>query len=231
MNTRLPASANLTVPTAIRPSHSDSALAQTSSWRQSAVTLVTQRSADPQSSLPRHHSGPRLPPLPQQRQTTLSATHLIRLIPHVDSDDFFWFDPVSRVVEEGNSPLRIGHPSRRGDPNFLSFKSELVSRAHAEIWAETGGKFFVKDTQSAAGTFLNHVRLSPANTASLPFELKDGDILRLGVTHKAGTEDARKCVKIEVEIKNGRQATSNEFLYVTLSNFVAPFSDRCFSRY
>ena len=56
--------------------------------------------------------------------------------------------------------------------NKLAFKSKVVS-THAEIWVERGGRFFVKDTKSSSGTFLNHVRLNLANTQSRPFQVKD----------------------------------------------------------
>ncbi|KAM6495082.1 hypothetical protein JOM56_009705 [Amanita muscaria] len=37
----------------------------------------------------------------------------------------------------------------------------------------------LSDTKSSSGTFLNHMRLSPANQESRPHQLKDGDILQL----------------------------------------------------
>ena len=223
MNICRPAAANLTTPPVIRLSRSDYALTQTANQRQPAVSLVSQRFPDSQCPVPRHPANPR--PLSHHPQTTLSATHLIRLLPHTDSDDFFWFDPISREVEEGNSPLRIGRPSRRSDLNELSFKPEVVSRAHAEIWAEAGGKIFIRDTKSASGTFLNHIRLSPADRTSPPFELKDGDILQLGRTHGGGTEDKHKCVKIKVEIKKELRASLNAFMFVSSFHNVVSFSD------
>lgn len=95
--------------------------------------------------------------------------------------------------------------------NKLAFKSKVVSRAHAEIWAEAGGRFLIKDTKSSSGTFLNHVRLSPANTESRPSELKDGDLLQLGVDYQGGTEDIYKCVKIKIEMGREWQAQTNPF--------------------
>ncbi|KAF9648335.1 SMAD/FHA domain-containing protein [Thelephora ganbajun] len=184
--------------------------------RRSAGALASQQSANPQS-----------PPLPQQPPTTLSATsnpssrpsHRIRLVPHLDSRRSLRFDPISRDVKEGDVPLRIGRFTDRSGlgianapgSNKLAFKSKVVSRAHAEIWAENGGKFFIRDTKSSSGTFLNHVRLSPANSESRPFELKDGDVLQLGVDYQGGTEDIYKCVKIKVEVNREWQATPNAF--------------------
>jgi hypothetical protein len=51
-----------------------------------------------------------------------------------------------------------------------------VSRAHVEVWIEDPGasgggapKFFIRDTKSSSQTFLNHVRLSAANTERCMF--------------------------------------------------------------
>ena len=45
-----------------------------------------------------------------------------------------------------------------------------------------------------------------------------------------GTRDARGCVKIVVGVKEGRRATSNEFMYVSFSHLVAFFSNQHCSR-
>jgi pSer/pThr/pTyr-binding forkhead associated (FHA) protein len=97
--------------------------------------------------------------------------------------------------------------------NKLAFKSKVVSRAHAEIWSE-GDKFYVKDTKSSSGTFLNHLRLSPAGSESKPHQLKDGDIVQLGVDYQGGTEDIYKSVKIRVEMGREWQAAPNAFKYI-----------------
>ncbi|KAI0071678.1 SMAD/FHA domain-containing protein, partial [Panus rudis PR-1116 ss-1] len=151
----------------------------------------------------------------------LGPSHRIRLVPHLDSRRSLRFDPISRDVREGDAPLRIGRFTDRSGmglaaanamgSNKLAFKSKVVSRAHAEIWCEPGGKFYIKDTKSSSGTFLNHVRLSPANTESRPSELKDGDLLQLGVDYQGGTEDIYKCVKIKVEVNREWQAQANPF--------------------
>lgn len=148
-------------------------------------------------------------------------THRIRLVPHLDSRRSLRFDPICRDVREGDAPLRIGRFTDRSGmgiaaanaagSNKLAFKSKVVSRAHAEIWVEAGGRFFIKDTKSSSGTFLNHVRLSPANTESRPSEIKDGDLLQLGVDYQGGTEDIYKCVKIKIEVGREWQAHTNPF--------------------
>ncbi|ORX38295.1 hypothetical protein BD324DRAFT_347823 [Kockovaella imperatae] len=93
----------------------------------------------------------------------------------------------------------------------VAFKSKVVSRSHAEIWCEPGGKFFIRDTSSSSGTFLNHIRLSSPNTESRPTALNDGDVLQLGVDYQGGMEDMFRCVKMRVELGREWQRAANEF--------------------
>ncbi|KAI0254551.1 SMAD/FHA domain-containing protein, partial [Lactifluus subvellereus] len=171
------------------------------------------------SSTTQPSSMPALSNVPATAHT--GASHRIRLVPHLDSRRSLRFDPITRDVAEGDAALRIGRFTERSgmgisqanalNSNKLAFKSKVVSRAHAEVWCEAGGKFFIKDTKSSSGTFLNHVRLSPANQDSRSFELKDGDTLQLGVDYQGGTEDIYKCVRIRVEIGREWQASANAF--------------------
>ncbi|KAJ7662352.1 hypothetical protein B0H17DRAFT_906547, partial [Mycena rosella] len=82
-------------------------------------------------------------------------------------------------LREAEPPLRIGRftdTSGLGlaavnalSTNKIVFQSKVISRAHAEVWVEpspAGPAFFIRDTKSSSGTFLDHVRLSPANTES-----------------------------------------------------------------
>lgn len=166
---------------------------------------------------------------PPPGTTGTGPTHRIRLVPHLDSRRSLRFEAIGRDLREGDAALRIGRFTDRSGlglaavnalgSNKLAFRSKVVSRAHAEIWVELGGRFYVKDTKSSSGTFLNHVRLSAANTESRPFQIKDGDILQLGVDYQGGTEDIYKSVKIRVEIGREWQAAANAFKYV-----IVPFS-------
>jgi len=145
----------------------------------------------------------------------------IRLVPHLDSRRSLRFDPIARDLRQGEPPLRIGRFTDRSglgisainstNPDKLAFRSKVVSRVHAEIWVADGGKFFIRDTKSSSGTFLNHVRLSAANVESRPFHIRDGDILQLGVDYQGGAEDIYKSVKIRVEMGREWQASINAF--------------------
>ncbi|KAI0746658.1 hypothetical protein C8Q80DRAFT_1104876 [Daedaleopsis nitida] len=190
--------------------------------RRSAGTLAAATSAHVAPvAVARTVTGPATSGSASAHPTGSGPAHRIRLVPHLDSRRSLKFDPISRDVREGDAPLRIGRFTDRSGlglaaanamgSNKLAFKSKVVSRAHAEIWVESGGKFFIRDTKSSSGTFLNHIRLSPANNESRPHELKDGDLLQLGVDYQGGTEDIYKCVKIKIEVGREWQNHTNPF--------------------
>jgi pSer/pThr/pTyr-binding forkhead associated (FHA) protein len=169
-------------------------------------------------------------PNPSTAATTTTATtnhgcsHLIRFVPQLDTRSSFRFDAISLDLKEGDPSLRIGRFTRSDkalaavnalDFNKLGFRSVVVSRVHAEIWVESGGRVFVKDTKSSSGTFLNDVRLSITKTESTPFQIKDGDILQLGVDCLVkGAEVIYKSVRIKIELG------SNAFKYVTFDSLL-----------
>ncbi|KAJ5198805.1 uncharacterized protein N7459_008636 [Penicillium hispanicum] len=61
------------------------------------------------------------------------------------------------------------------------FDSKVLSRQHAEIWADKTGKIWIRDVKSSNGTFVNGHRLSPENRESEPHELRENDTLELGI--------------------------------------------------
>ncbi|KAI8902793.1 hypothetical protein BC833DRAFT_616325 [Globomyces pollinis-pini] len=86
------------------------------------------------------------------------------------------------------------------------FKSKVVSRSHAEFWLKDG-QIYLRDVGSSSGTFLNKLRLSPANKMSRPYPIRDGDIVQLGVDYQSRTEEIYKAVEMKVSIEmNASQA-------------------------
>jgi hypothetical protein len=61
------------------------------------------------------------------------------------------------------------------------FDSKVLSRSHAEIWADRNGQIWIRDVKSSNGTFINGQRLSQENKDSDPKEVSDGDSLELGI--------------------------------------------------
>ncbi|OMJ28638.1 putative E3 ubiquitin-protein ligase dma1 [Smittium culicis] len=144
------------------------------------------------------------PEIPVAQET---APH-IRIVPHiVDVRHCLYFDVIDRDVPE-SLVLKVGRFTEKfsQQQTRVAFKSKVVSRSHAEIWTENG-EFFLRDTKSSSGTFLNHMRLAPPGVESRPYALKDGDILQLGVDYQGGNIDIYKCVKIRLEINRKWQYT------------------------
>ncbi|KAJ5986128.1 hypothetical protein N7451_010493 [Penicillium sp. IBT 35674x] len=79
------------------------------------------------------------------------------------------------------------------------FDSKVLSRQHAEIWADKTGKIWIRDVKSSNGTFVNGHRLSPENRESEPHELREGDTLELGID--IVSEDQNSIVHHKVSAK------------------------------
>ncbi|KAI9760334.1 MAG: subunit of TIM23 translocase complex [Chaenotheca gracillima] len=80
--------------------------------------------------------------------------------------------------------LRIGRQTNAKTlptPANGYFDSKVLSRQHAEIWSDRLGKIWIKDVKSSNGTFVNGQRLSAENRDSEPHELRESDILELGI--------------------------------------------------
>ncbi|KAJ3320790.1 hypothetical protein HDV06_004801 [Boothiomyces sp. JEL0866] len=105
-----------------------------------------------------------------------------------------------------SSPEKTGPASTNQNTEPVWFKSKVVSRSHAEIWLKEG-QIYLRDAGSSSGTFLNKLRLSPANKISRPYPLKEGDVIQLGVDYQGRTEEtseshARKQLQILNRFKN-----------------------------
>lgn len=148
--------------------------------------------------------------------------YLIRLTPlidHSNSNSGLYFAPVIRKAKT-NQVIRIGRYTEKNKaaahaPQGLDapivFKSKVVSRTHAMFQCNEEGQWFVKDCKSSSGTFLNHIRLSPASQESLLMPLIDGDILQLGMDYRGGTEEVYRCVKMRCEFNKSWQRKVNQF--------------------
>ena len=84
-------------------------------------------------------------------------------------------------VLELNSPIRIGrsHKDDKPDSGNGYFDCKVLSRNHAMILFDEG-KFFIVDSGSSNGTFVNNIRLSKCGEESKLTELYTGDSLRFG---------------------------------------------------
>lgn len=70
---------------------------------------------------------------------------------------------------------------------------------------------------SSSGTFLNCQRLSPANTQSEPFQLTDGDILRIGTSYHGGIPGKHAITRgMKKEALTWGKRAFNHFVFLNL---------------
>ncbi|XP_010611046.1 sarcolemmal membrane-associated protein isoform X5 [Fukomys damarensis] len=91
-----------------------------------------------------------------------------------------------------DEPIKIGRSVARCRPaqNNATFDCKVLSRNHALVWFDhKTGKFYLQDTKSSNGTFINSQRLSRGSEESPPCEILSGDVIQFGVDV---TENTRK---------------------------------------
>uniref|UniRef100_A0A8D2Q0T8 Sarcolemmal membrane-associated protein n=1 Tax=Zosterops lateralis melanops TaxID=1220523 RepID=A0A8D2Q0T8_ZOSLA len=91
-----------------------------------------------------------------------------------------------------DEPVKIGRSVARCRPaqNNATFDCKVLSRNHALVWFDhKTGKFYLQDTKSSNGTFINSQRLSRGSEESPPCEIMSGDVIQFGVDV---TENTRK---------------------------------------
>lgn len=79
-------------------------------------------------------------------------------------------------------PVKIGRSVARARAmlNNAIFDCKVLSRNHALLWY-SAGKFYLQDTKSSNGTFVNNQRLSSTGQESAAREVCSGDIVQFGV--------------------------------------------------
>jgi len=108
--------------------------------------------------------------------------------------------------------LRIGRQTNAKTaptPANGFFDSKVLSRQHAEVYAERNGRIFIRDVKSSNGTFVNGKRLSPENKESEPHELREQDVLELGID--IVSEDQKTVVhhKVAARVEHAGVYTQN----------------------
>lgn len=111
------------------------------------------------------------------------------------------------------------------DDNAI-FDCKVLSRNHAMIWFENG-KFFIKDTSSSNGTFINTLRLSAANEPSLEEEIHSNDIIQFGVeVVDNNTNVTHSCIIIRIKLfyPNGSEASNETNMFnIPTVNMLPPY--------
>lgn len=114
-------------------------------------------------------------------------------------------------VKVGRSVAR----NRVSETNAI-FDCKVLSRNHAVLWYNDG-KFFIKDTGSSNGTFINNVRLSQTSTESEPYEVSSGDIVQFGVDVMENTRrETHGCIvaTLKLFLPDGRETKASQSIGV-----------------
>ncbi|KAH3684988.1 hypothetical protein WICPIJ_004020 [Wickerhamomyces pijperi] len=158
----------------------------------------------------------------QVNKTDSEGNYSIRLTPFIDHSSnipALYFSPILRKVKPDTN-LTIGRYTDKVKEAVnapqnsilpLVFKSKVVSRTHAVFSVNRNGDWFIRDLKSSSGTFLNHIRLSPAGVESMDMQLTNGDVLQLGMDFRGGIEDIFRCVKMKVELNKSWQRKARRF--------------------
>lgn len=110
-------------------------------------------------------------------------------------------------------PMKIGRSvaRARAAPNNAIFDCKVLSRNHALLWYSSG-KFYLQDTCSSNGTFVNNQRLSASGLESTPKEVCSGDIVQFGVDVVESTKKVTHgCIvaTLKLYLPDGKEAKAS----------------------
>ncbi|XP_011502586.1 PREDICTED: sarcolemmal membrane-associated protein [Ceratosolen solmsi marchali] len=112
-------------------------------------------------------------------------------------------------------PIKIGRSvaRARAATNNAIFDCKVLSRNHAIIWYDSG-KFYLKDTKSSNGTFINNRRLSPSGEESATHDVYSGDVVQFGVDVVENNPKAKVthgCIvaTLKLYLASGKEAKEN----------------------
>lgn len=70
---------------------------------------------------------------------------------------------------------------------------------------------YIRDIGSSSGTFINHLRLCAPNHTSPPHQLRDHDVIQLGIDFQGGLEPVYRAVRIRFELNRPSQRQQNPY--------------------
>ena len=174
---------------------------------QSLTTPSGQSAASTMSSALQHPTFSMQSQQPQIQQNGIRSEH--QNAQRVDSTALLALQPLTGTFDKKQIVVpffpdvqKIGRQTNQKTIPAASngyFDSKVLSRQHAEIWADRNGKIWIRDVKSSNGTFVNGVRLSQENKESDPHELREQDTLELGID--IVSEDQKSIVHHKVSAK------------------------------
>ncbi|XP_025107435.1 sarcolemmal membrane-associated protein-like isoform X2 [Pomacea canaliculata] len=118
-----------------------------------------------------------------------------------------------------HEPVKIGRSVARARPSASNgiFDCKVLSRHHAMLWYENE-KFYIQDTKSSNGTFINNQRLCKSGEESPMREIFSGDLIQFGVevmeNNRRGEKITHGCIIATITLyhPDGREAKPTPFL-------------------
>ncbi|GFO44536.1 hypothetical protein PoB_007104100, partial [Plakobranchus ocellatus] len=115
--------------------------------------------------------------------------------------------------------VKIGRSVARARPSISNgiFDCKVLSRHHAMLWYEAG-KFYLQDTKSSNGTFVNNQRLCKGGEESPAREIFSGDLIQFGVevmeNNRRGEKITHGCIIANITLyhQDGREAKPAPYL-------------------
>ncbi|KAI4491676.1 hypothetical protein M0804_003068 [Polistes exclamans] len=116
-------------------------------------------------------------------------------------------------------PVKIGRSVARvrAAQNNAIFDCRVLSRNHALLWY-SNGKFYLQDTRSSNGTFINNQRLSTSGSESAAEEVYSGDIVQFGVDVVENTKKVTHgCIvaTIKLYLPDGKEVKASPSTAIT----------------
>lgn len=114
------------------------------------------------------------------------------------------------ILLQPNQECKVGRliaKSKASEGNAI-FDCKVLSRNHAILWYTADGRFWVKDTKSSNGTFINDNKLG-----NDPAELHYGDTVKFGVeVIENSRQEVHGCIiaRVTLFLPDGREAISIE---------------------
>lgn len=116
-----------------------------------------------------------------------------------------------------NQECKVGRliaKSKASEGNAI-FDCKVLSRNHAMLWYSADGRFWVKDTKSSNGTFINDIKLG-----NDPAELHYGDTVKFGVeVIENSRQEVHGCIiaRVTLFLPDGREAISIDTEHMQLT--------------
>ncbi|KAF5293593.1 hypothetical protein FQA39_LY03078 [Lamprigera yunnana] len=126
-----------------------------------------------------------------------------------------------------DQPVKVGRSVARARASATNaiFDCKVLSRHHAVLWFDNG-KFYLQDTKSSNGTFVNNNKLSSSDSES--HEVCSGDIVQFGVDVIENNRKVTHCcivATLKLYLADGKEAKPNPSITESNRHGLVPLDD------